>query len=51
MKIGEYEKIRDKMEAERETGYKDMAEGEDDSEPAYISEGQKGYAAVDDEQD
>ena len=51
MKIGEYEKIRDKMEAERETGYKDMAEDEDDSEPAYISEGQKGYAAVDDEQD
>ena len=51
MKIGEYEKIRDKMEAERQAGYKDMAEGEDDSEPAYITEGQKGYVAVDDEQD
>jgi len=51
MKMGEYEKIRDKMEAERQAGYKDMAKGEDDSEPAYITEGQKGYVAVDDEQD
>lgn len=37
--------------ASTRAGYGDMAEGEDDSEPAYISEGQKGYAAVDDEQD
>jgi S-DNA-T family DNA segregation ATPase FtsK/SpoIIIE len=51
MKMGEYEKIREKMEAERQAGYKDMAEDEDDSEPAYITEGQKGYVAVDDEQD
>jgi len=51
MKIEEYERIRSKMEVERRAGYEDLAEDEDSSEPAYVSEGQKGYVAVDGEQD
>jgi hypothetical protein len=37
------------MEADAEAGYEDMAEQEDSSESSYISEGQRGYVAVDNE--
>jgi len=35
------------MEKEAEEGYKDLAKDEASSEPSYISEGQRGYVAVD----
>jgi predicted transcriptional regulator len=45
MTVKEYEKIREQMEQDAEAGYKDL--GEDSSEPSYVSEGQRGYVAVD----
>jgi len=51
MTLKEYEKLRKRMEAEAEEGYKDLAEDEVSSEPSYISEGQRGYVAVDNEAD
>jgi S-DNA-T family DNA segregation ATPase FtsK/SpoIIIE len=50
MTLKEYEKLREKMEAEAEEG-KDSDEDEDSSEPKYVSEGQRGYVAVDKEAD
>jgi len=46
MTLKEYEKLREKMEAEEEEG---TGEDEISSEPSYISEGQRGYVAVDSE--
>ena len=46
MTLKEYEKLREKMEAEAEEE-KDSDKDEDLSEPSYISEGQRGYIAVD----
>ena len=48
----EYENIRSQMEADAEAGYEDMAEDDDDSsEPAYISEGQREYIAIDSDEE
>jgi S-DNA-T family DNA segregation ATPase FtsK/SpoIIIE len=49
MTLEQYERIREQMEADAEAGYEDMAEQEDSSESSYISEGQRGYVAVDNE--
>ncbi len=51
MTLDEYERIREQMEADAEAGYEDMAETEDSSEPAYISEGQRGYVSTDNDED
>jgi S-DNA-T family DNA segregation ATPase FtsK/SpoIIIE len=57
MTLKEYEKLREKMEAEAEEdpaslkelrrAGRDSDKDEDLSEPSYISEGQRGYVAVD----
>jgi S-DNA-T family DNA segregation ATPase FtsK/SpoIIIE len=46
MTLKEYEKLREQMEAEAEEE-KDSDKDEVSSEPSYISEGQRGYIAVD----
>jgi S-DNA-T family DNA segregation ATPase FtsK/SpoIIIE len=46
MTLKEYEKLREKMEAEAEEE-KDSDEDEDSAGPNYVSEGQRGYVAVD----
>jgi S-DNA-T family DNA segregation ATPase FtsK/SpoIIIE len=51
MTLEEYERIRGQMEADAEAGYQDLAETEDSSEPAYISEGQQGYISTDSDSD
>jgi DNA segregation ATPase FtsK/SpoIIIE-like protein len=51
MTLEEYERIREQMEADAETGYEDLAETEDSSEPAYVSEGQRGYVSTDNDED
>jgi S-DNA-T family DNA segregation ATPase FtsK/SpoIIIE len=61
MTLKEYEKLREKMEAEAEEdpaslkelrrAGRDSDKDEDLSEPSYISEGQRGYVAVDKEAD
>jgi S-DNA-T family DNA segregation ATPase FtsK/SpoIIIE len=51
MTLKEYERIRKQMERDAEAGYEDMAEEEDSSEPAYIREGQRGYAAIEEEEE
>jgi S-DNA-T family DNA segregation ATPase FtsK/SpoIIIE len=48
MTLKEYEKLREKMEAEAEAA-EDTGEDEDSSGPNYVSEGQRGYVAVDKE--
>jgi DNA segregation ATPase FtsK/SpoIIIE, S-DNA-T family len=48
MTLKEYEKLREKMEAEAEAE-DDSGEDEDSSGPNYVSEGQRGYVAVDKE--
>ncbi len=50
MKLSEYEKIRSQMEKDDADGYEDMAE-DDTNQPAYVSEGQKGYVSIDDDDD
>jgi S-DNA-T family DNA segregation ATPase FtsK/SpoIIIE len=50
MTLKEYEKLREKMEAEAEQE-REPDEDEDSSEPNYVSEGQRGYVAVDKEAD
>jgi S-DNA-T family DNA segregation ATPase FtsK/SpoIIIE len=50
MTLKEYEKLREKMEAEAEEE-KESDKEEDSSEPNYVSEGQRGYVAVDKEAD
>ncbi len=47
----EYKSIRRGMEADASAGYEDMAEDEEPSEPAYASEGQREYLAVDSDED
>jgi DNA segregation ATPase FtsK/SpoIIIE-like protein len=54
--LEEYERIRDQMDADAEAGYEDLAESDSehhaaDSEPAYVSEGQRGYMSTDSEDD
>jgi len=49
MTLEEYERIREQMEADAEAGYEDMAE--DSTEPAYVSEGQRGYVSTDNDED
>jgi S-DNA-T family DNA segregation ATPase FtsK/SpoIIIE len=50
MTLKEYEKLREKMEAEAEAE-DDSGEDEESSRPSYVSEGQRGYVAVDNETD
>jgi S-DNA-T family DNA segregation ATPase FtsK/SpoIIIE len=47
----EYESIRQQMEADAEAGFEDMAEEDDSSEPAYVSEGQREYIAIDSDEE
>ena len=47
----EYERIREQMDADAEAGYEDLAETDQPSEPAYISEGQRGYLATDSDEE
>ena len=49
MTLKEYEKLREKMDAEAEE--EDSDEDEVLSGPSYISEGQRGYVAVDNDTD
>ncbi|MEJ2649559.1 MAG: DNA translocase FtsK [Sedimentisphaerales bacterium] len=49
--LEEYENIRSNMEADAEAGYKDLADDEDTTEPAYISEGQREYMSTDSDED
>ena len=51
MTLEEYERIREQMEADAESGYQDLAETEESSEPAYVSEGQQEYLATDSDDD
>jgi len=51
MTLEEYERIRERMDADAEAGYEDLAETEDSSAPALLSEGQRGYVSVDNEGD
>lgn len=46
--LDEYEQIRKQMLRDAAAGYADMTE-DDKDEPAYVSEGQQGYMAVDEE--
>ncbi len=49
MTLEEYERVRRQMETDAQAGYADLAEEQQDtSEPAYLSEGQRGYIAADD---
>jgi S-DNA-T family DNA segregation ATPase FtsK/SpoIIIE len=47
MTLEEYEKIREQMEEDAESGYEDLAEPDESTEPAYVSEGQREYLATD----
>ena len=47
MTLKEYEKLRERMEAEAAETVEDSGDDEDSSGPNYVSEGQRGYAAVD----
>jgi hypothetical protein len=47
MTVEEYERLRERMEAEA----KQEAAEADSSEPAYVSEGQRGYVSTDSEKD
>jgi S-DNA-T family DNA segregation ATPase FtsK/SpoIIIE len=50
--LEEYENIRSQMEADADAGYEDMAEEDDgSSEPAYVSEGQREYIAIDSDEE
>ena len=51
MTLEEYERIREKMDSDAEAGYEDLAEPEESSEPAYVSEGQQEYLATDSDDD
>jgi S-DNA-T family DNA segregation ATPase FtsK/SpoIIIE len=46
--LEEYERIKEQMAKDAAAGYSDMAD-DDKEEPAYVSEGQQGYLAVDEE--
>jgi len=45
--LEEYERIRSQMDDDTEAGYEDLAETDESSEPAYVSEGQQEYLATD----
>jgi S-DNA-T family DNA segregation ATPase FtsK/SpoIIIE len=45
--LEEYERIREQMDQDAEAGYEDLAETDESSEPAYVSEGQREYLATD----
>jgi S-DNA-T family DNA segregation ATPase FtsK/SpoIIIE len=47
MTLEEYERIRDQMDQDAEAGYEDLAETDESSEPAYVTEGQREYLATD----
>ena len=52
--LEEYEKLRDRMDADEAAGFGDLAEEEADEtdqppEPSYVSEGQKEYIVVEDD--
>jgi len=47
MTLEEYERIREQMDSDAEAGYEDLAEPDESSEPAYVSEGQREYLATD----
>ncbi len=49
--LEEYENIRRGMEADADAGYEDMADQDDASEPAYVSEGQREYLAIDSDEE
>jgi len=51
MTVDEYERIRSQMDADAEAGYEDLAEPDESSEPAYVSEGQQEYLATDSDDD
>ncbi len=52
MTLEEYERIREQMDQDADAGYEDLAEPDESSEPAYVSEGQREYLATDsDEED
>jgi len=51
MTLEEYERIRDQMDEDAEAGYEDLAEPNESSEPAYVSEGQQEYLATDSDED
>jgi len=51
MTLEEYERIRERMDADAEAGYEDLAETEDSSAPALLSEGQRGYVSTDNDED
>jgi len=51
MTLEEYEHVREQMDADADAGYEDLAETEVSSEPAYVSEGQRGYMATESEDD
>jgi S-DNA-T family DNA segregation ATPase FtsK/SpoIIIE len=51
MTLEEYERVREQMEADAEAGFQDLAEDDQSSEPAYVSEGQREYLATDSEDD
>ena len=45
--LDEYERIRSQMDSDAEAGYEDLAEPDESSVPAYVSEGQQEYLATD----
>ena len=47
MTLDEYERIRSQMDSDAKAGYEDLAETDQPSEPAYVSEGQQEYLATD----
>ena len=49
--LEEYERIRSQMDVDAEAGYEDLAEPDESSEPAYVSEGQQEYLATDSEEE
>jgi len=49
--LKEYERIRTQMDEDAEAGYEDLAETDESSEPAYVSEGQREYLATDSEEE
>jgi S-DNA-T family DNA segregation ATPase FtsK/SpoIIIE len=52
MSRDEYNRIKNQMSRDAAAGYSDMQEDdEEEAEPAYVNEGQLGYAAIDDEEE
>jgi S-DNA-T family DNA segregation ATPase FtsK/SpoIIIE len=51
MTLEEYERIRDQMDQDAQAGYEDLAETDESSEPAYVTEGQREYLATDSEEE